>query len=196
MGKFFGSVCFFLVASILVYLLNLSHAENYALIYMSYDSFEATHVIAAFELLHHPFEYPWVIPSWFIAGFLSGIITRSWKGSIFISIMTGFILSLTWIFFMWRYVPNYWSLFSSSCSGIELLGKTLGIGLFLGLLTAAPSICGAYLNTPQKIKVKKTPIKEIQTICPNCRTIFQSKPKFCYKCNTLLNTLEKTELNN
>ncbi|NVM55451.1 MAG: zinc ribbon domain-containing protein [Candidatus Helarchaeota archaeon] len=185
MGKLFGSIAFFLAAVFLVYLLNLPAAEIYAL---NYTEFAAPHVIASFELLHHPFEHLWVIPSWLIAGFLGGIVTRSWKGAIAVSLVTGFILSLTWIFFMWRYAPLYWNNFTATRSTSEVLGQTFGIGLLLGFFSAAPAICGAYLTAPRKKGLEQAPIKEIQSVCPNCGAIFQSKPKFCYKCNTILET--------
>ncbi len=191
MGKFFGSVTFFLIALIFVYFLNLSTAEFLAQQYASKDpNFEAPHLIAAFELLHHPFEYLWVVPSWLIAGFIGGIITRSWKGALIVSIITGFILSLTWIFLMWRYIPSYWAEFISTRTTLAILGQTFGTGLLLGFFSAGTAICGAYITTPQKKALKQAPIREIQTICPNCGTIFQSKPKFCYKCNTILDFSE------
>ncbi len=190
MGKFFGSVLFFLVATVLVYYLNLPYAEYYAQLYWSYDSFAGVHVIAAFELLHHPFAYFWVLPSWFIAAALGGIICRSWKGALVVSILTGFILSLTWIFLMSRYIPTYWTFFLSSHTTLEFLGQTIGLGLLLGLLSAGPAVGGAYLIASRNKVLQHAPLKEIQTICPTCGTKFQSKPKICYKCNTLL---EKTD---
>ena len=111
MGKFFGSIAYFLVALVLVYFLNLTVVDGFAQTYLTFDSFEAVHLIATFELLHHPFEYFWVIPSWLIAAFIGGLISRSWKGAIVVSLIIGFVLSLTWLFFMWRYVPNYYNNF-------------------------------------------------------------------------------------
>jgi hypothetical protein len=192
MSKFFGSIAFFLIAVILVYLLNLSSADYYAQIYQSFDSFEAPQVIAAFELLHHPFVHFWVIPSWLIAGFLGGVISRSWKGALVVSMLTGFVLSLTWIFFMSRYLPNYWTFFITNHSQLEFFGQTMGLGLLLGGLAAIPGMLGGYLTSKPKSKIQ-SPLKEIQTICPNCGTIFQSKPQYCYKCNTLLQSSSANE---
>lgn len=191
MGKFFGSIAFFLLAVLFVYLLNLPTADTFAQNYLAYDSFEAVHVIAAFELLHHPFELIWVIPSWFIAAFIGGLISRSWKGAIVISLITGFVLSLTWLFFMWRYLPNYYNNFVSTRSSLIFLGQTLGTGLFLGFISIGACVLGAYLTSPHKQAIEESPIKEIKSVCPNCGTEFQSKPKFCYKCNTLLDVTEK-----
>ncbi len=191
MGRFFGALAFFLLAAILTYLLNMQTIEAYAQTYLSYDAFEAPHVIATFELLHHPLGSFWVIPSWLIAGFLGGIVTRSWKGALLITIITGFILSLTWIFLMSRYLPNYWTYFLSTHNTLEFIGATLGLGLLLGTMSAGPAFLGGYLNSATSHKkTAPVPIKEIQTICPTCGTTFQSAPKFCYKCNTPLTNSE------
>ncbi|HUY00713.1 MAG TPA: zinc ribbon domain-containing protein [Candidatus Deferrimicrobium sp.] len=192
MSKLFGSIVFFLVAVILVYFLNLPAAEFYAQNYFDLDPFEATHVIAAFELLHHPFSHFWVIPSWLIAGFLGGVISRSWKGALVVSIITGFILSLTWIFLMSRYLPNYWSDFISTHSSLQFFGQTMGLGLLLGGLAAIPGMLGGYIRSPRK-SITQSPLKEIETTCPNCGTIFQSKPQYCYKCNTILQPSSENE---
>lgn len=191
MGKFYGSIAFFLSVVLLVYFLNLLAVDSYAQSYFASDpTFAAPHLIAAFKLLHHPFEHFWVIPSWCIAGLLGGIVTRSWKGAIIVSLITGFILSLTWIFFMWRYLPNYWANFTATRSSVDFLGETFGMGLLLGVFSAGPAICGAFLTTPRKKTLEQAPLKKIETKCPNCGAIFQSKPKFCYKCNTLLESGE------
>jgi len=100
MSKFFGGITFFLVAVILIYLLNITQTDLLAQSYFTSDpTFQAPHVVAVLDLLHQPFDYFWVIPSWLIAGFLSGFIIRSWKGAIVVSLLIGFVLSLTWIFF-------------------------------------------------------------------------------------------------
>ncbi len=190
MGKFFGGVIFFLAAVFLVYFLNLTVIEFYA---SNYIEFQAPHVIATLELLHHPFKHLWVVPSWLIAGFLSGLITRSWKGAFLVSLLTGLVLSITWIFFMSRYVPTFWSDFITNRTTLEFLGQTIGIGLLLGLIASGPAITSAHLISPREQTVKQAPIKVIETTCPTCGTTFQSKPKICYKCNSLIESDEKKE---
>ena len=190
MGKMFGGVTFFLVAVLLAYLFNFSALETYVL---SYDPFEAAYMVAAFEVLHHPFAHLGAIPAWLIAGFLSGLVCRSWKGALLVSIFTGLILSTTWIFFMSRYLPTYWTGFLSSHPSLEFYGVTIGLGLLLGLLAAVPAMGSGYLLSPRTV-LEQSPMKEIKTICPKCGTSYQSKPKYCYKCNTLLyDSPEKVE---
>lgn len=186
MGKLYGGLIFFLVVVILNYLLNLPTIDVLAQTYISSDNFEGAYVIAAFTLLFYPFNYFWVIPSWLIAGFLSGLLCRSWKGALIVSILMGVILSLTWLFLLSRYLPTYWAVFISTQSTLELLGASIGTGLLLGVLSSGPAIVAAYLTTPKKQILENTPLKEIQYVCPNCGTVFQSKPKFCYKCNNLI----------
>lgn len=185
MSKFFGGLIFFLVAIFLVYLLNFTQTDLVAQTYFASDpTFQTPYIIAILEILHHPFEYFWVIPSWLIAGFLSGFIIRSWKGTIIVCLLTGLILSLTWIFFMSRYTPNYWNTFLSAYSTLDFLGQTIGTGIYLGLFATVPAVCSAFLIRPRKKTIEQAPIKNIETICPTCGTIFQSKPQFCYKCNS------------
>ena len=186
MGKFYGSLLFFLVAVILSYLLNLSAIDGLTQTYLSFDSFEGAHVIAAFALLFYPFNSFWIIPSWLIAGFVGGLSSRSWKSALLISILMGVILSLTWLFLLSRYLPNYWTYFISMQSTVELLGQSVGTGLLLGALSSGPAVIGAYLTMPKSLLLEKTPLKEIQCVCPHCGTVFQSKPKFCYNCNNLI----------
>lgn len=192
MGKFFGGIAFFLVAVILTYFFNLTQTDLLAQSYFTSDpTFQAPHVVAVLDLLHHPFDYFWVIPSWLIAGFLSGFIIRSWKGAMVVSLLLGFVLSLTWIFFMSRYTPNAWNTFLASQSPLDFFGQTIGTGLLLGLFAAGPTICSAYITSPRNQIIEQAPIKEIQTRCPKCGAVFQSKPKFCYKCNADLSKTEK-----
>lgn len=186
MGKFYGSLLFFLAAVVLSYLLNLTAVEGLSQTYLTHDSFAGASVIAAFQLLLHPFTYFWIIPSWLIAGFLSGLSCRSWKSAVLVSILMGLILSLTWLFLIFRYLPNYWNDVLISMPTLELLGQSVGVGLLLGVFSAGPAIIGAYITTPKKKSLEKNPIKEIQCICPHCGTVFQSKPKFCYNCNSLI----------
>jgi hypothetical protein len=190
MGKFYGSLLFFLVAVILNYVLNLPAIDGLTQIYLSFDSFEGAHVIAAFTLLLYPFNSFWIIPSWLIAGFLSGLLCRSWKVALLISILMGVILSITWLFLLSRYLPNYWVYFLSTHSFLELLGQSVGMGLLLGALASGSAVIGAYLTTPKNKIQEGTPIKEIQYLCPHCGTVFQSKPKFCYNCNSKIATDE------
>lgn len=188
MGKFYGGLLFFLIAVTLNYVLNLSSIDTLAQTYLSFDSFEGAYIIATFALLFYPFNSFWIIPSWLIAGFFGGLLCRSWKGALLISILMGVILSLTWLFLLSRYLPNYWTYFLSTQSFLELLGQSVGAGLLLGALSSGPAVIGAYLTTPKSKTLEKTPLKEIQCVCPVCGTIFQSKPKFCYKCNTKIAT--------
>ena len=186
MGKFYGSLLFFLVAVPLNYFLNLSAIEGLTQMYLLVDSFTGAPVIAAFQLLFYPLNSFWVIPSWLIAGFLSGLLCRTWKSALLVSILMGLILSLTWLFLLSRYLPNYWNSFISMQTTLELLGQSMGIGLLLGVSSAGPAVLGAYLTAPKKRTLEKNPIKEIQCVCPHCGTVFQSKPKFCYNCNSLI----------
>lgn len=183
MGKFYGGLLFFLVAVTLNYLLNLSTIDTLTQTYLSFDSFEGANIIAVFALLFYPFNALWVIPSWLIAGFLCGLLCHRWKGAFIVSILMGLILSLTWLFLLSRYLPNYWTYFVSTQSILDLLGQSIGAGLLLGALAGGPAIIGAYLTTPKLQTHEKTPLKEIQCVCPHCGTVFQSKPKFCYNCN-------------
>ncbi len=188
MGKFYGSIAFFLTAVILTYFMNLPAIEYLTQKYLLSDpDFLAPYIIAIFELLHYPLDYLLVIPAWLIAGFLGGLITRSRNGAIIISLITGAILSLTWIFLMSRYLPNYWANFLSIHTTLEFLGQTIGMGIFFGLISAGPAIFGAIINATHKETPIASPIKEIQTVCPNCGTVFQSNPLICYKCNAPLN---------
>jgi hypothetical protein len=183
MGKFYAALLFFVVVVTLNFLLNLPAIDVLTQTYLSYDSFEGANVIAAFELLFHPFNSFWVIPSWIIAGFLGGLLCRSWKGAFLVSIFMGIILSLTWLFLLSRYLPTYWAFFISTHSIPDLLGVSIGMGLLLGVLSGGPAVVAAYFSTPKRQPLEATPPKEIQCVCPHCGTVFQSKPKFCYKCN-------------
>jgi len=92
---------------------------------------------------------------------------------------------------MSRYTPNSWNTFLVSQSTLDFLGQTIGTGLLLGLFAAGPALCSAYITSPRNQITEQTPIKEIQTSCPKCGTVFQSKPKICYKCNAILSNTEK-----
>ncbi|MHA1130213.1 MAG: hypothetical protein ACTSRC_01750 [Candidatus Helarchaeota archaeon] len=195
MGKFFGSLAYFLTAVLLSYLINMySNIEPIAQHYLLSDpSFKAPQLLATFELLHYPFLYLTVIPAWLIAGFLAGVITRTWKGALLVSIITSFILSLTWIFLMSRYTPNYWSTFLLGHSALTFFEATFGIALLFGAISGGFALLGAYINSATKSETTPAPLKEIQSTCPTCGTVFQSAPKYCYKCNTLLKENEKKE---
>jgi len=186
MGKFYGGLLFFLVAVALNYFFNLPNVEGLAQTYLTYDSFVGAYVIAAFQLLFYPLNSIGILLSWLIAGFLGGLLCRTWKSALLVSILMGFILSLTWLFLLSRYLPNYWNYFISMYTTLELLGQSLGMGLLLGASSAGPAVLGAYLTNPHKKIFEKEPLTEIQCVCPHCGTIFQSKPKFCYNCNGLI----------
>jgi hypothetical protein len=193
MGKFFGGFAFFLSAALLSYFINLPfYVNDIAQQYVLTDpGFQAPQLLAAFELLHYPFLYLTAIPAWLIAGFLAGIIIRSWKGALIVSMIIGFIISLTWIFLMYRYTPNYWADFLSSRTSLEFFGRSFGTGLLFGLFSAGPAICGAYLNSAKKQVKTPSPIKEIESVCPTCGTTFASTPKYCYRCNTPLSNSDE-----
>ncbi|MHA1263720.1 MAG: hypothetical protein ACTSRS_00640 [Candidatus Helarchaeota archaeon] len=194
MSKFFGTITFFLMTLVFVYFFQLPQVDSIAQNYLLTDpSFTAPQILAVLELVHLPLPYSFVIFGWLFAGFFAGLITRSWKGIISVALISGCILSLTWIIFMIKYTPVYWNTFLLTHTPLTFFTQTFGVALLLGGFSILPGIGGALITAPRKMLLEEHPLRAIETKCPTCGTIFQSNPKYCYKCNTALNGAQDAE---
>jgi DNA-directed RNA polymerase subunit RPC12/RpoP len=122
--------------------------------------------------------------SWTLIGIFPVIIFRKYQKIIYMNILTLFIPSFFFYVFLSKYSQNYFIL-----NFPILFVNTILLGIVL-LLTSGPlGHLRIKLSKSQKGDQKKDLekiSKKNQIVCPECGTIFESKPTYCYKCSKKL----------
>jgi uncharacterized membrane protein (DUF485 family) len=120
---------------------------------------------------------------WLITSLIPIFILNDLKKSASLNITTFFLPNFFSYVFLSRYSPNYFN-----ANFLNLFTKTIILGIFILVLSIGLSyILKVCTKNKEEQKVDIEVIANLNKItCPNCGTEFNSIPKFCYKCNTLL----------
>ena len=121
---------------------------------------------------------------WLLVATIPVILFRKVKKVYSMNVLTFFFPNFFFYVFLSRYSPIY---FSEQFG--QLIFKTILLAAVIIIYSIALSLVINYFwkITRKEETVKLLEIeKKIVSVCPNCGTKFDSKPLYCYKCNTKL----------
>jgi hypothetical protein len=122
--------------------------------------------------------------SWILIGIFPVIIFKNYRKVLYVNILTLFTPSFFFYVFLNKYSQNYFIL-----NFPILFLNTIILGIILLLSSVPLGYLRHKLSKSQK-KDNKKDLEKIskknQVLCPECGTLFESKPTYCYNCSKKL----------
>jgi F0F1-type ATP synthase assembly protein I len=123
---------------------------------------------------------------WLIIALIPVINFEDYKTAYSANIYAFFFPNFFFYIFLYRYSPNYFSLYF-----LTLITRTIILGLTIILFSIALStILNKTIRNKVQIQLEnyRKLVLSSKFKCPNCGTEFDSVPKYCYNCLTELQT--------
>jgi hypothetical protein len=150
--------------------------------------------LANLILYNSSFGFVYIYSTWISVSFIPIIIYKDFKKSYSMNLTTFFFPNFFFYVFYWRYSETYFNaLFPVFIIKTILLGLTIVIvSILLSLILKF--IMGFRDSTKTDNLEQIESLNRIQ--CPNCGTQFNSIPKYCFNCNSLLTNDRGEDLGN
>lgn len=137
--------------------------------------------LANIILYNTTFGFLYINIIWVIVSVLSILIFNNYRKAYSMNLTTFFFPNFFFYIFYWRYsITSFSSVFptflvETIALSIAILIISIGLSLILKLIR----------NEEKKVDITEIDLKN-RSECPQCGTKFESKPKYCYNCNTHL----------
>jgi hypothetical protein len=150
-----------------------------------------TQFLANYVLFDKISDLFFIYTIWFLVSLIPVSIYFNYKKAYSMNLITFFFLNFFVYIFLSRYSEGYFNsyfqfhIWHTILLGIVIIG--LSIGLSLGLNKILKYTKRDHIDAIDFLA------KEGQVTCPNCGIKFESIPKYCYKCNTILISNEDSD---
>ena len=127
------------------------------------------------------FGFLYITITWVIVSLLPILMFNNFRKAYSMNLTTFFFPNFFFYVFYWRYsITSFNSIFPT------FLIETIALAIILVVISIVLSLFLKLINNEEK-KENITNIElENRSECPQCGAKFESKPKYCYNCNTYL----------
>jgi len=140
--------------------------------------------LANLILYNNSFGFVYINLTWIIVSLIPILIFSDYKKAYSMNLTTFFFPNFFFYVFYWRYSETYFNaLFPTFIIRTILLGITIA-STSIALSLILKFIKSSKTNTNLEILEQ---IEQLNTIeCPKCGTKFESIPRYCFNCNSLI----------
>jgi len=137
--------------------------------------------LANLFLYNTTFGFLYVNFTWVIVSLLPILIFNNFRKAYSMNLTTFFFPNFFFYVFYWRYsITSFSSVFPT------FLVKTVALAITLVIISIGLSfVLKLIRNEEKKVDIRDIELKN-RSECPQCGAKFDSKPKYCYNCNTYL----------
>ena len=135
--------------------------------------------LANIILYNTTFGFLYINITWVIVSLLPILIFNNFRKAYSMNLTTLFFPNFFFYVFYWRYsITSFNSVFPT------FLVETIALAITLAIISIGLSLfLKSIRNEEKKVDITDIEIKN-RSECPQCGAKFDSKPKYCYNCNT------------
>ena len=141
-------------------------------------------ILANLVLYNNNFGIVYMYSTWIMVSLIPIIIFKNFKKAYSMNLITFFFPNFFFYVFYWRYSETYFNALFP-----VLIIKTITLGLTIAIVSILLSIFLKFIMS-FRIGTKTVNLEQIESLnkiqCPKCGTEFNSIPKYCFNCNSLL----------
>ena len=137
--------------------------------------------LANLILYNTTFGLLYIYITWVIVSLLPILIFNNFRKAYSMNLTTFFFPNFFFYVFYWRYsITSFNSVFPT------FLVKTIALAITIVIISIGLSFALKLIrNEEKKVDIRDIELKN-RSECPQCGAKFDSKPKYCYNCNTYL----------
>ena len=140
--------------------------------------------LANLILYNNSFGFAYINLTWIIVSLIPILIFSDYKKAYSMNLTTFFFPNFFFYVFYWRYSETYFNalfpifIIRTILLGITIASTSIALSLILKFIKSSKT------NTNLEILEQ---IEQLNTIeCPKCGTKFESIPRYCFNCNSLI----------
>lgn len=141
-------------------------------------------VLANLVIYNNNFGFVYIYSTWILVSLIPILIFKNFKKAYSMNLITFFFPNFFFYVFYWRYSETYFNALFP-----VLMIKTITLGLTITITSILLSIFLKFIMG-FRISTKTVNLEQIESQnkiqCPKCGTKFNSVPKYCFNCNSLL----------
>ncbi|MFX1446623.1 MAG: hypothetical protein ACFFCG_00640 [Promethearchaeota archaeon] len=140
--------------------------------------------LANLVMYENSIGFVYIYITWILASFIPILIFKDFKKAYSMNLTTFFFPNFFFYVFYWRYSETYFTALFPN-----FIIRTIILGMTIIIVSIAFSLIFKIIISFRK-STKTDNLEQIESLnkiqCPKCGTQFNSIPKYCFNCNSLL----------